>query len=246
MKKYRLIIGLAVCLLLCSVSLYVTDYLIYGDRKAVLTSLLLNMAFLPIYVLIVVLVIEQVTSGREKQAMLYKLNMIIGLFFTEMGTQLLGSLTVCLENREALRRILSVRKDWTSREFREALSAAESFAYQINMEGADLRALRQMLVSKRDLLLLLLANPNLLEHERFTDLLWAVSHLLEELSSRESLDHLPQNDKNHLAGDIKRVYSQLTVEWLLYCRHLQEAYPYIFSIVVRTHPLQDHPCAMVA
>jgi len=32
---------------------------------------------------------------------------------------------------------------------------------------------------------------------------------------------------------------------LRYCRHLQSAYPYIFSIVVRTHPLQAHPDAVV-
>jgi len=31
-------------------------------------------------------------------------------------------------------------------------------------------------------LLGLLGNPNLLEHDSFTDLLWAVFHLMEELS----------------------------------------------------------------
>lgn len=88
-------------------------------------------------------------------------------------------------------------------------------------------------------MILLLANPNLLEHDRFTNLLWAVFHLQEELAARKSLENLPQSDSDHLAGDVRRVYAQLTTEWLHYCRHLQAAYPYIFSVVTRTHPLQD-------
>lgn len=84
-----------------------------------------------------------------------------------------------------------------------------------------------------------------MEHDRFTDLLWAVSHLLEELRARSSLEGLPPVDRAHLAGDIRRVYSLMAVEWLLYCRHLQSAYPYIYSIMVRIHPLQDAPSAVV-
>ena len=64
-------------------------------------------------------------------------------------------------------------------------------------------------------------------------------------TARSSFDGLPPSDLDHLAGDIRRVYSQLTIQWLLYCRHLQTAYPYIFSIIVRTHPLQNSPSAIV-
>ena len=84
-----------------------------------------------------------------------------------------------------------------------------------------------------------------MEHDRFTDLLWAVSHLLEELTARSSLEGLPPADLAHLASDIRHFYSLLAVEWLLYCRHLQKAYPYMFSLVVRTHPLQPNPSAIV-
>jgi hypothetical protein len=105
--------------------------------------------------------------------------------------------------------------------------------------------LKAHLTGKRDLIVLLLANPNLMEHERFTDLLWAVSHLAEELAARPSLADLPPKDAEHLAGDVKRVYERLVGEWLRYCRHLQHAYPYIFSLMARTHPLQDAPSATV-
>lgn len=85
-------------------------------------------------------------------------------------------------------------------------------------------------------MLALLENPNLLEHETFTDLLWAVSHLTEELAFRESLDGLPASDYAHLAGDTHRAYALLIVEWLSYVQHLRDSYPYIFSLVVRMNP----------
>jgi len=83
----------------------------------------------------------------------------------------------------------------------------------------------------------LLENPNLLEHECFTDLLLAIFHLSEELVARDTLEGLPQSDYEHLAGDIKRAYTLLIREWLAYMMHLKDNYPYLFSLVIRTNPL---------
>jgi len=78
--------------------------------------------------------------------------------------------------------------------------------------------------------------PNLLEHETFTDLLWAVFHLAEELAYRKNVSLLPNSDYEHLIGDIKRVHVLLLSEWLDYMKHLREDYPYLFSLAVRTNP----------
>ena len=86
-------------------------------------------------------------------------------------------------------------------------------------------------------MLSLLENPNLLEHESFTDLLLAIFHLSEELVARDTLDGLPQSDYEHLAGDIKRAYTLLIREWLAYMMHLKDNYPYLFSLVIRANPL---------
>ena len=83
----------------------------------------------------------------------------------------------------------------------------------------------------------LLANPNLLEHDTFTDLLWAVFHLSEELSSRPILEGLPEKDYDHLTGDMKRAYAQLLSEWLFYMKHLKKDYPYLFSLAIRMNPM---------
>jgi hypothetical protein len=100
----------------------------------------------------------------------------------------------------------------------------------------DLAKLKVILLARRGFLLGLLENQNLLEHETFTDLLWAVFHLMEELDLRKDVGSLAHPDREHIAGDIKRAYVILIVEWLAYMKHLKKEYPYLFSLAVRTNP----------
>ena len=89
-------------------------------------------------------------------------------------------------------------------------------------------------------------NPNLLEHESFTNLLWAVFHLTEELAYRRTVERLARADAAHIAGDIKRAYELLTLEWLAYMKRLQKDYPYLFSLAVRTNPFDPGASVEVA
>jgi len=244
-SRHRWLIGVTVVLVALSVALHWVHYLIFHDAHHVFIYLLGDVAFVPLEVLLVAIVLERVLAGHEKHEQLRKLNMPIGTFFSEMGTELLGKLAGCVRNSDELRPHLDVERDWTARDFHRAVEAVHRFDYKVDVSELDLPALREFLASQRPLLLMLLANPNLLEHERFTDLLWAIFHLMEELSARRSLTDLPETDRKHLAGDVRRVCERLTAAWLRYCQHLQTSYPYIFSIVVRTHPLQDHPDAIV-
>ena len=96
--------------------------------------------------------------------------------------------------------------------------------------------LQEFLVAKRSFLLGLLENQNLLEHDAFTDLLWAVFHLTEELLHRERDKTRSMQDQEHLIGDINRAYNLLIKEWIDYMRHLEKAYPYLFSMSKRLNP----------
>ena len=89
---------------------------------------------------------------------------------------------------------------------------------------------------RRDFLLRLLENPNLLDHEAFTAALRAVFHLLEELDHREDFSSLPDSDIDHLEGDARRAYALLVQQWIDYMVYLKERYPYLFSLALRTNP----------
>jgi len=51
---------------------------------------------------------------------------------------------------------------------------------------------------------------------------------------------LSQIDYQHLAGDIERAYRSLILEWLAYMEHLKNNYPYLFSLAMRTNPLDKN------
>jgi hypothetical protein len=239
---YLIVAGL---LLGISASVIVLAYRMFGKAEDIEFWMLMDIAFLPIQVLLVGIIVDGLLARRERRQLLHKMNMVIGTFFSELGTRLLGDLTVSLADHAEVVSHLGIGPAWKPADYAAAIAWAASADFRTDAARLDLPALKELLLANRQLLVLLLANPNLMEHERFTDLLWAVSHLMEELAARPQLDALPPTDREHLAGDVKRVYGRLAGEWLRYCRHLQHSYPYIFSIVVRTHPLQEHPSATV-
>lgn len=238
MKRFTLNArNVAILLLFISLLFYGVDFLVFGHAPDIAAGFLGNFAFLPIYVLFVTLVIERVIRERERQVIRQKLNMVIGLFFNEVGTDLLRYLTGFLDDPRDLIERLKVTVYWSGRDFKEAASFLARWEQKVDSRTGDLACLRDYLVGKKGALLGLLENPNLLEHEAFTDLLWAVSHLLQELEARKSLTGLPDTDLDHLSGDIQRAYTYLLREWLIYMQHLKADYPYLFSLAVRMNPM---------
>ena len=244
MKRHGFLVAAAIFLLAASGLLYLTHYLIFRDAHHIYIYLLGDFAFLPLQVLLVGLIIDRILSWREKQAMLGKMNMVVGVFFSEMGTRLLGELLPGFD-RSQIMAGLGVRPNWDANDFRRATAFADTLKAQADCRAINLDALKDFLSHERDLLLRLLENPNLLEHERFTDMLWAVSHLAEELEARPQLQNLPKSDEAHIGQDIGRAFTALAAEWLDYVQHLKSNYPYLFSLVLRMHPLQDRPSATV-
>jgi len=246
MKGYRIYLVLAAIFLAASALLYFVHYQIFHDEHHIFIFLMHDIAFLPLEVFLVVIVIERILNRREKQEMLYKLNMVIGAFFSEVGNKLLAELIEDFANREEISRNLNVSAEWTTKDFKRADAYAYDLKIDIDIHKIDLEALKALLSQKRYYLLTLLENPNLLEHDRFTDLLWATTHLDEELEARPSLKDLPESDLAHLAVDIERMYDHLASEWLDYVQHLKSSYPFLFSLVLRTHPFQENPSAVFA
>ena len=245
MRGYRVYLIAALIFIVASAILYLVHYFIFEDPHHIFIYMVGDLAFLPLEVFIVVIVIERVLTRREKQAMLYKLNMVIGAFFSEVGNYLLSDLIGYFDNRSEISKNLNIKADWTAKDFKRADVFAYNLKIDLDIKKIDLEKLKSFLAQKRIYLLTLLENPNLLEHDRFTDLLWATTHLDEELEARPSLKNLPQTDLDHLAIDIERMYDHLTSEWLDYIQHLKSNYPFLFSLVLRTHPFQEQPSAVV-
>ncbi|UCE78471.1 MAG: hypothetical protein JSV13_08140 [Nitrospiraceae bacterium] len=245
MKKFSWRIWIGILLVSLSIFFYVVHYFIFRDSHHIFVFMLHDIAFVPLEVLFVTLIIERLLHHREKQSLLKKLNMLVGAFFSEVGKYLISYCSQCTGNHAVISRHFHISTDWTDSDFASAHGYAAGFDPSIECTAGDLEALRDFLVTKRGFLLALLKNPNLLEHESFTNLLWATFHLSEELEAREDIDGLPESDLRHLAGDIKRAYGQLIMQWLDYMKHLKHDYPYLYSLSVRTNPFRKDASPVV-
>jgi hypothetical protein len=241
--RQRILLGLL--LISLSVLFYAVHFAIFRDSHHIFIYLLGDIAFVFIEVLMVTLIIHHLLAEREKRAMLKKLNMVIGAFFSEVGTSLLEYFSGFDTNAERIAKHLMVSGEWSPEHFDQMEVVLQRHDYKIDSRTGDLQGLQSLMVAKRAFLLRLLENPNLLEHESFTELLWAVFHLAEELSHRTTVEGLPDTDYSHLSGDIRRAHGLLVREWLSHMEHLKNDYPYLFSLAVRTNPFDPNASVQV-
>lgn len=188
---------------------------------------------------------EMMLNRREQQTRLQKLNMIIGVFFSEVGTKLLELFSDFSSNLDRIHREVIVTEDWNEQDFLTARKHLKNINYEVDIQKCKLGELRNFLLSQKSLLVGLLQNPTLLEHESFTDLLRAVFHLTEELAYRKNVMQLPETDNAHLTGDIKRIYDLLVDQWLDYMKYLKDNYPYLYSLALRTNPFDEEASPIV-
>jgi len=236
---------LGVSLVILSTLFYLLHYVIFRDWHHIFIYMIGDIAFVFFEVLLVTLIIHRLLGESEKRTRLEKLNIVIGVFFSEVGKKMLTYFSDFDPKLDRIRQELIVTKDWSDREFLMVSRRLNDYGYDLHFHKVDLDHLHGLLVEKRDFLVRLLENPVLLEHESFTDLLQAVFHMTEELASREDMKQLPEADYEHLAGDMKRVYALLAHQWLDYMRHLKDNYPYLFSLAMRTNPFDQDASPIV-
>jgi hypothetical protein len=215
---------------------YMLQIHIFHEERNTFFYMLQDLAFVPVNVLLVTLVLDRLLKWREKQSLLNKMNMVIGVFFNDLGIELIRIMGTFIHDIDKVNKGLQISQSWKDRDFNEAGKNFKIRYNQFILESQKLIILKDFLEKKKSGLLNMLANPNLLEHYTFTNLLWAVFHLADELHHRSDFNVLPKTDLDHLSGDMVRAYTLIVSEWTAYMRHLKSDYPYIFSIAIRTNP----------
>lgn len=222
----------------------------YGDIHPTTTdgkifSILLIVVGIGTFLTFITGITQVLVQRAQGQRHHHRLNMLIGVFFTEVGSRLLHLFAGADPERSEVCQDCQVKEGWTEPEFAHLKRRLRHYEYGLAPELLDLEALAGFLKDKGNLLLGEIENPDLLEHESFTELLWAVVHLRDELLARESLRDLPPTDLAHLANDIRRVYSLLGRQWADYLQYLKGRYPFLFSLALRTNPFVEKPSPVI-
>jgi voltage-gated potassium channel len=194
---------------------------------------------------IVACITDMFLKRREEAFRRQKLNMVAGLFFSELGTGLLKQFVQLDPKIDMLYQILKVSNQWKKEDFHKAKKSLEEHRFVIDSRRGDLLKMREYLQNRASCLLRMLENPTLQEHGNFTDLLRAIFHLRDELLNRADLSEIPDTDRRHLEGDILRIYKLLVLEWLFHVRYLKDNYGYLFSLAMRVNPFDPEASPVV-
>ncbi len=184
-------------------------------------------------------------NRREELRRQQKLNVVTGLFFSEIGSRLLKLCTKLDPKTDELHHILKITDQWENKDFAIAHKLLKLHPLTIDSYRGDIFIFRDYFQNSSDFLLRLLENPNIQEHENFTDLLQALFHLRDELLNRSDISELIETDRKHLEHDILRAYNLLIFEWLNYMQYLKNNYGYLFSLAKRTNPFNPDINAVV-
>jgi hypothetical protein len=182
---------------------------------------------------------DHLMTRRAQKERKEKLNMVIGVFFSEAGIRLLRKLALLDTDLSGLRSRLPDADSWSDLHFRKYSASMDQHGFKVEADAAALQEIKDFLAEKSPLLVRLLENPNLLEHETCTDLLWAVLHIKEELEFRFDLSKLSEADATHVRGDLERAYRLLARQWLDYMHHLKNNYPYLFMTAAHRNPFRE-------
>lgn len=243
-------IKFSIIMIIAIIVIYGSNILILKDPEHVISYIWTHLGFIPVDILIVAFVLDEIISKKEKEAMMEKLDMIMSTFFSEIGNDLIGQLSSVNAHKADTNYLESI-KNWDDNDYKNKLKEIKNqnipFKADVAAEdrGEYLTNIRDLLINKREFIIGLLNNPNLLEKEEFSGLLTAILHLDEELEHRPDLSKVSDIDFNHLNGDMERIYNKLIHEWIYYLRYLNKHYPYMIALIVRTNPFDENADAYV-
>ena len=240
-KRLSWKVKFSIVMVLLIIIIYGSNYLVLGDAEHIISYVWTHLGFIPVDILLAAFLLDEIIEKKEKEAMLEKLDMLMSTFFSEVGNDLISQLS-SVNKYTANTENLKLIKNWDDKDYDAKLAELKSISidFQADVPKEEreefLENLRVFLASKREFIINLMTNPNLLEKEEFTGLITAILHLDEELEHRKDLALVQDADFGHLNGDMQRVYGKLVYEWVYYLKYLNKHYPYMIALIVRTNP----------
>lgn len=226
-KNYYIVVSLI--LIALSAIMFLIHYLIFGQFLNTVYYSLMNLCFIPINSLVVTLILDRLIDYKTKKERMEKLNMLIGLFFTEVGYNVLH--LIVKADRNGKNYIISFN------DLNKVMNQVQNHNYNINIEDVDLDEIMDVLLENSNLLVNLISNENIIEHEIFTDLLMSVIHLRDEIAFYKT-DKNNMLDFIHIKTDILRVYKNIAIQWVDYLKYLNKFYPFLYDNAIRLNPFR--------
>lgn len=226
---------IALGLLAISGVFYVGFWLYTGELAYISKYFYIHLAFLPIHALVLGLILDELIQAREKIERRKRLNMFLGIFFRQMGLDIMLNMLPLVDNRDDLEERLLVDKTWKARHFRLARRDLAHFSPKMRADREELANLLDLLAGREEDIIAMTRNPLMLEFESLYRCLLALFHLIEETQFRGPVEGLAEGAVKHLASDTGKALTRLSSLWLAYLEHLKGEHPVLFGFQVGLH-----------
>ena len=124
-KRLSWKVKFSIVMVLLIIIIYGSNYLVLGDAEHIISYVWTHLGFIPVDILLVAFLLDEIIEKKEKEAMLEKLDMLMSTFFSEVGNDLisqLSSVNKYTANTENLKSI----KDWDDKDFDAKLAELKS------------------------------------------------------------------------------------------------------------------------
>lgn len=229
MKKIRYYFVISFILIALSSIMFFIHYLIFGQALNTAYYSLMNLCFIPINSLVVTIMLEKLIDYRAKKDRIEKINMLVGIFFTEVGGKLMHFIIDA--DKDAKNYITNFE------DLNKIKKCLYEYNYKVDMKYIDLCAIKNILVEHNNLFVTLISNESILQHQIFTDLLMSIVHLRDEIIFMEK-DKDSGFNINHLENDVIRVYKNISIQWISYLEYLSKSYPFLYNNAIRVNPFK--------
>ncbi|WP_164690088.1 hypothetical protein [Paraclostridium sordellii] len=229
MKKIRYYFVISFILITLSAVMFLIHYLVFGQALNTAYYSLMNLCFIPINSLVVTIILEKFIDYRAKKDRIEKINMLVGIFFTEVGGKLMH---LIIDSDKDAKNYITNFEDLNN--IKKCLN---EYDYKVDMNNIDLCSIKNILLENNNLFVTLISNENVFQHQIFTDLLMSVVHLRDEIIFMEKDDSLELNI-NHLENDVIRVYKNISIQWISYLEYLNKSYPFLYNNAIRVNPFK--------
>jgi hypothetical protein len=238
MNKWVQDLALAIVLIGFSALAYGVHFFLFRDLHHIEIYFIGDIAFLGVQALIAYFALDRLLNYRDKVGTYKKLNMLAGIFFYDLGINVFNTLTGLVVECQECQKHICIEASWTNKDFQKKKKALPRLQLGLRYDPKIFQELVSELQEGKDLVIRLMENPSLHEHEIFSDMLLAIFHLTEELLRRDSLDKNSPEDKQHLVNDTKRAYIYLAQLWLEYMQHLKDNYKYLYLYNIKNRQLK--------
>ena len=111
----------SILMIILIIIIYGSNYLVLGDAEHIISYIWTHLGFIPVDILIVAFLLDEIIERKEKEAMLEKLDMLMSTFFSEVGNDLINQLSTVNKYKASTENLKSI-KNWNDADYENKLN----------------------------------------------------------------------------------------------------------------------------